>query len=76
MVSTPRASSSNSHECNYMILEPTQAKVDMKASKKWKKVYEMNCQFQDTWSTQLRLEKIVMAVDGELSTKMKKLHSD
>jgi hypothetical protein len=42
---TPRASSSNSHESNYMILEPSQAKVDIEASKKWKKVYEMNRQF-------------------------------
>jgi hypothetical protein len=76
MVFTPHASSSNSHESNYMILEPTQAKVDIEASKKWKKVYELKCQFQNTWATQLPLGKFVVGVDGGLSTKMKKLHSD
>jgi hypothetical protein len=59
-----------------MIFEPTQAKVDIEASKKWKKVYEMNHQFRNTWGTQTPLEKIVVGVDGGLSTKMKKLHND
>jgi hypothetical protein len=36
----------------------------------------MNCQFQYTWATQLPLAKFVVGVDGGLSTKMKKLHSD
>jgi len=70
---TPRASSSYSHESNYMILEPTQAKVDIEASKKWKKVYEMNRQFRNTWAIQMPLAKFVVGVDGGLSTKMKKL---
>jgi len=70
---TPHASSSNSHESNYMILEPTQAKVDIQASKKWKKVYEMNRQFQNTWAIQMPLEIFFVGVDGGLSTKMKKL---
>ncbi len=53
VVFTPIANSSQIHEVDYIMFDPAQAKANVKANKKRKKVYEMNCQFQDTWATKL-----------------------
>ncbi len=41
-----------------------QTKINIKASKKWKKVYEMNCWFQNTSATKLFWAKSIVNVDG------------
>jgi len=45
VVFTLSTNSSQIHEVNYIMFDLAQAKANVKASKKWKKVYEMNCRF-------------------------------
>jgi hypothetical protein len=63
---TPSTSFSQIHEVNYMMFDPAQAKANVKASKKQKKVYEMNCRFQDTWDIKLPWVESIVRDDGRV----------
>jgi hypothetical protein len=49
VVFTSNANSNQIHEVNCIMLDLTKVEVDVEVNKKWKKVYERNCRFQDTW---------------------------
>jgi hypothetical protein len=64
MVFTHGTSFSQIREVNYIMFDPARAKANVKGSKKRKKVYEMNCRFQDTWDTKLPWVESIMRDDG------------
>jgi hypothetical protein len=50
-----------------LAVDPTQVKLDLVNSKKRKKMYEMNCCFQNSWVAKLPWAKSIVGVDGKVT---------
>jgi hypothetical protein len=49
------------------MFDPAQAKDNVEASKKRKKIYETNRRFQDTWATKLPWAESIVRDDGRVN---------
>jgi hypothetical protein len=60
------ASSNQNVEYVVLVVDPTQIKAELVNNKK-KKMYYMNCRFQDSWATKLPWVESIVGVDGKVT---------
>jgi hypothetical protein len=63
----PSIITTTNSELDVVIIDLAQVKVDLPNNHKRKKMYELNCHFQNSWAIKLPWAKSIMGVDGKVT---------